>query len=148
VQKRWQDGAADHDVGEAVGIGRAKALAVTLRTLAIVGVVCRLVDAGKRSYADDGNRIEDDFGGELELQLGGEGCGVVIVDDVEIGNDAENALLLFGLDLLGGDLLVEATGAATVIVVSASAIWSLLPVRIAYWPGWRMTAGEVQLANP
>jgi hypothetical protein len=28
----------------------------------------------------------------------------VIVDDVEIGNDAENALLLFGLDLLGGHL--------------------------------------------
>jgi hypothetical protein len=49
VQKRWQDGAADHDVGEAVGIGRAKALAVTLRTLAVVGVVCRLVDAGKRA---------------------------------------------------------------------------------------------------
>lgn len=29
----------------------------------------------------------------------------MIVDDVEIGNDAENALLLFGLDLLGGHLL-------------------------------------------
>jgi hypothetical protein len=74
VQKRWQDGAADHDVGEAVGIGRAKALAVTLRTLAVVGVVCRLVDAGKRRYADDCNRIEKDLGGELELQLGGEGA--------------------------------------------------------------------------
>jgi hypothetical protein len=74
VQKRWQDGAADHDVGEGVGIGRAKALAVTLRTLAVVRVVCRLVDAGKRSYADDGNRIEKDLGGELELQLGGEGA--------------------------------------------------------------------------
>ena len=43
--------------------------------------------------------------GELELQLRGERRGVVIIDDVEIGNDAENALLLLDLDLLGGDLL-------------------------------------------
>jgi hypothetical protein len=105
VQKRWQYGAADHDVGKAVGIGRTEALAVTLRILAAVGIVCCLIDAGKRGYADDGNRIEEDPGGELELQLRGKRSGIVMVDDVEIGNDAENALLLFGLDLLGGDLL-------------------------------------------
>ena len=148
VQKRWQDGAADHDVGSAVGIGSAKALSVTLRTLAVVGDVSRLIDAGKRGYAEDGNRIEKDLGGELELQLRRKRRGVVIIDDVEIGDDAENALLLLDLDLLGGDLLGGGNRAVTVIVVSASAIRSLLPGRIAYWPGLRMTAGEVQFANP
>src|SRR5258708_8098872 len=45
VQKRWQDGAADHDVGKAVGIASAIALRVTLRTLAVVGDVSCLVMA-------------------------------------------------------------------------------------------------------
>ena len=72
----------------------------------------------------------------------------MIVDEVEIGNDAENALLLFGLDLLGGHLLGGGNRSSHSDCGEPSAIWSLLPVRIAYWPGLRMTAGEVQLANP
>src|SRR6267142_3118668 len=105
VQKGWQDGAAHHDVSNVVRIGGAKALTVTLRTLPVVGDVSCLVDGGKRSYPDDSNWIERDLGGEPELQLRGERLGVAIIDDVEIGEDAENALLLLDPDLLGGDLL-------------------------------------------
>ena len=70
-----------------------------------MGASCRLVDAGKHTYPDNGNRIGRGSEGELELQLRRERLGVVIIDNVEIGDDAENALLLLDLDLLGGDLL-------------------------------------------
>ena len=105
VQQRWQDGAADHDVDKAVGIESAVALTVTLHTLNVVGVVCRLFDAGNYAHPDEGNGIDGDFEGEFELQLRRERLGVGVIDDVEIGDDAENALLLLDLDLLGGNLL-------------------------------------------
>jgi len=35
--ERGQDGAADHDVGKAVGVASSVALRVTLRTLPVVG---------------------------------------------------------------------------------------------------------------
>jgi hypothetical protein len=97
VQKRWQDGAADHDVGNAAGVGSAKALSVTLRTLAVVGDISCLVDAGDCGCPEDRNRIKQNFGGELELQLRRERSSVAIIDDVEIGDEAENALLLLDL---------------------------------------------------
>src|SRR5437899_7231048 len=104
VQKRWQDGAADHDVGKAVGSDSAIALAVTLQTLRVVGSVPGLVDAGKNTYPDDGNRIGAGLKCELELQLRCQRRSVVIIDDVEIGEDAKNPLLLLDPDLLDGDL--------------------------------------------
>src|SRR5437660_48703 len=104
VQKRWQDGAADHDVGKAVGSDSAIALAVTLQTLRVVGSVPGLVDTGKNTYPDDGNRIGAGLKCELELQLRCQRRSVVIIDDVEIGEDAKNPLLLLDPDLLDGDL--------------------------------------------
>src|SRR5947199_10570189 len=105
VQKRWQDGAADHDVGKAVGSDSAIALAVTLQTLRVVGSVPGLVDAGKNTYPDDGNRIGAGLKCELELQLRCQRPSVVIIDDVEIAEDAKNPPLLLDRDLLDGDLL-------------------------------------------
>src|SRR5207237_8718688 len=69
VQKRWPDGAADHDVGKAVGSDSAIALAVTLQTLRVVGSVHGLVDAAKNTYPDDGNRICAGLKYGLQLQL-------------------------------------------------------------------------------
>src|SRR5258708_39409134 len=105
VQKRWQDGASENDVGKAAGIAGAIALSVTLRTLAVVRDVSCLVDGGNQTYPDESNGIEGDLGGELELQLRRERRGALIISDVEIGDDAENSLVLLCLDLLGGDLL-------------------------------------------
>jgi hypothetical protein len=83
-----------------------KALTVALCTLDVVGVAGRLVDAGRaESRSGEGNRIDGDPEGQLELQLRRERHGIVIIDDVEIGDDAENALLLLYLDLFDGDLL-------------------------------------------
>src|SRR2546427_12891971 len=72
VQKRWQDGAADHAVGKAVGSDSAVALAVTLQTLRAVGSVPGLVDAGNNTSPDDGNTIVAGLKGGLELQFRGQ----------------------------------------------------------------------------
>src|SRR4029077_6149087 len=69
------------------------------------GIVRCLVDGGKSSHPNDGNGIEEGLGGQLELQLCRERHDVAIIAHVEIGDEAENALLLLDLDLLGGDLL-------------------------------------------
>ena len=42
----------------------------------------------------------------LNLSLAVSGAGLGRIDRVEIGKDAKAALLLLGLDLLGGDLLI------------------------------------------
>jgi len=39
----------------------------------------------------------------VKLQLCRERLWVAIIDDVEIGKEAENTLVLFGMDLLGSD---------------------------------------------
>ena len=105
MQKRWQNGSANHNVGKAVSGASAQALPIALRTLNIVWDVCSLLDAGKCSYPDDGDRIGGHFERKLELQLRRERLGIAIIDDVEIGDNAENTLLLLHLDLLGSDLL-------------------------------------------
>src|SRR5258708_28408894 len=55
MQKRWQDGASEHDVGNAAGIASAIALSATLRTLAVVRHVSCLADVGNPTYPDDTN---------------------------------------------------------------------------------------------
>ncbi len=95
MQKRGQDGAAEEDVGEAVGIGRAEALAVALGTLRVAGTVGGLVHGGVHVRGDEGDGVDAALHGELELQLGGEGHAAGVIDDVEVGDHAEHALLLF-----------------------------------------------------
>src|SRR5207249_4226715 len=103
VQKRWQNRSADHNVGNPVGSDRTSTLAVTLKTLTVVWNISCLIDSCKQSYPDDGNRIGCGPDGEVELQLRCEWGGVVIIDHVEIRDDAEDALFLLYLDLLGGN---------------------------------------------
>src|SRR5438045_7693772 len=67
VQKRWQDGAADHDVGKAVGSDSAIALAVTLQTLRVVGSVPGLVVAAKTTGPVTGTRTGLGFNAGWEL---------------------------------------------------------------------------------
>jgi len=64
-----------------------------------------LIDGGQHTGSDDGNGIEGSLCGEVKLQLCRERLWVAIIDDVEIGKEAENTLVLFGMDLLGSDFL-------------------------------------------
>src|SRR5579864_110854 len=67
VQKRWQDSATYHDVGEAVGIGSAVTLTESFPSLRVVGVVSGLLGARGYAYSNKRYRIEGDLGGESEL---------------------------------------------------------------------------------
>ena len=79
------------------------ALGIAFRTLDVVGSITGLIDAGKHPYPNNSGGIARRFQGELEFQLGREGRGVWLVDDVEIADDPEHALRLLDCDLLGGD---------------------------------------------
>ncbi len=67
---------------------------------------CRLVDAGGDAGENEGDGIDGGAQGELELLPGAEGRGVPDVAGVEVGDGAEDALLLLDLELLGGDLVL------------------------------------------
>ncbi len=103
VQKRWQNSATDHDVGEPVGGYRAKALAVTDCPLLIVWSASRLIDPGKRCDTKDRDHIARSSHCQVKLQFSGEWRGTGVVNHVKVRDDAESALRFLDLDLLGGD---------------------------------------------
>src|ERR1700723_4637507 len=106
VEQRWQDGPAEHEVGETVGIDSTEALSVPLRTQEVVGGVCCLVDACKEGCPDKRDRVDGGLKGKREFQLRRERRWIVIINDVEIGNDPKNALLLLELELCDCDLVL------------------------------------------
>src|SRR5258708_10173012 len=101
MQQRRQYRAADENVREAAGVGSTEALAVALCALNVVGFRrSRLINAGEYArsrYADD---IRGSAKCELILQLRRERHKALVIDNIEVGNDSEDALLLFILDLL------------------------------------------------
>src|SRR5215471_6829220 len=107
MQQRRQDGAPDHNVGYRVSSSRAKAFAVSLHSLLIIGSITRLVDACKDSYPKNRERISGSFEREPKLQLCGEWRWTGFINDVEIGDHAEDALRFLNLDFLRGNLLLR-----------------------------------------
>jgi hypothetical protein len=63
-----------------------------------------LIDASKKSNTDERDRVYGGPKSKRKFQLFRERRGVGIVDNLEIGDDAKNALLLFELDLPDRDL--------------------------------------------
>ena len=84
--------------------GIAQPLQFLEDALAVVKAVCRLIAACQKSNADEGNRGRIGTKCELELELGREGHGVPIVNNIEIGDEAQYTLLFLNLDLFYGDL--------------------------------------------
>ena len=82
VEQRWQDGPAEHEVGETVGIDSAEALTVPLRTQDVVGGVRCLVDACKEGYPDKRDRVDGGLKDKREFQLRRERRWIVIINDV------------------------------------------------------------------
>jgi len=92
---------SDEGAADGIGVVGAEALAVSLGALAVLGeVVLALLDAGGSADDDDGERIDERSQGKMKFLPGIEGRGVGDVADVEVGNDAEDALLFFNLHLL------------------------------------------------
>ncbi len=77
--ERREDGSADHDVGEAVGISGSEALGVAFCAFLIIGRVGCLVESGKGRGCEDVDGIDGGAERELVLELcavSGAGLGV------------------------------------------------------------------------
>src|ERR1700735_2553002 len=105
MQKGGQHGAPDHNIGEAIGIGSPEALTKTLCALLIVGSVSRLIHSREKNIARDTDYIGGSFESELVLQLLRHRHSAFVVDNKIVGNNAQDSLFLFCLDLLGSELL-------------------------------------------
>src|SRR3984957_1706950 len=104
VQKRWQYGAADHDVGKTIGGGCAKALSICPPTLAVIQTISSLSSSGDQEGSGRGDWIGGDFQGQLEFHSRGQWRWVALIRNVKVRNDSEHALLLLTLELLSCDL--------------------------------------------
>src|ERR1700733_16269457 len=105
MENRRQKAAADHYVREAVGIGGAEALTIALPTLLIVGSVGCLIESCDEEIAGDAGDVCASFEGEFILHLRCERDGVLLIGDIEVGNDTEDSLLLCFLRLFESELL-------------------------------------------
>ena len=100
LEERRQYSAADKCAYSRVGVGRAVALCITLRALPIAAVrICRLFNSRNGSGQAKVDRIHGGLPRKLELLLRLERSRSGVIGDIEIGNDAKDALLLFILDL-------------------------------------------------
>ena len=105
VQQRSQNGVADHNVGEAISISSPKALTKTLCTLLVVGSISCLINPCEEDVAGDTDWIGGGSKREFILQLRRKRHGVLVIDNKKVGNNAQNSLLLFCLNLLSSELL-------------------------------------------
>jgi hypothetical protein len=99
-----QDGVAEQGAGEEGSVGGRVTFAEALRALAPVVEVVGLLEACGGSVEDEGDGIDHGTEGEFILLPGVERDGVGDVADVEVGKDAEDALLFFEADLGLGDV--------------------------------------------
>ncbi len=104
VKERGQHGAAKDDVASPTGIAGAEAFEVALGALDVGGGGGGLINAGDEGGGTDTDGVGGGAEGEGVLQLRRHGREAVIVGDVEVGNDTEDALMFLGLDLLDGEL--------------------------------------------
>ena len=103
VEEDGQDGVAEEVSGEEGAVGGGVALGVAVGALLPVVDVGGLLDAGDDSGEDEVTGSTMVRRARRELLLRSERDGVGDVDDVKVGDDAEDALLLLLLDLGFGD---------------------------------------------
>lgn len=102
--ERGDDDLFEEEAGSEADEAGSVPLGVALRALAEAFVrVLGLADSGDGAADDERRWVQPELGGELELLFGVEGGGVTIIDGEEVGDEAEEALLLRGVDLFLGD---------------------------------------------
>ena len=100
MQKRRQDCAAEKRADGEVCLDRAKPFGVALYAVAVTGQgVGSLLNAGNGAADEEAGWVEDGLAGELKLLSRGERGCVPIVCDEEIGDEADETLMLFDVNL-------------------------------------------------
>ena len=107
MQQSRQHRAAQNQIGESVGVHRAKSLTVAFRALLIIRRIAGLVHAGQRGGAHNVYRVNQHAPRQLVLQLGRQRHGILVVHHVKIRNESKHALLLGHLNLFQRNLLVR-----------------------------------------
>jgi hypothetical protein len=102
LEEGGQDGVSEERSGEEGPVGGGVAFAIALRAFAPTVDVVGLLDAGGDSVEDERHGIDHGAEGELVFLFGVERLGVGDVADVEVGEDAEDALLFLEIDLSFG----------------------------------------------
>jgi len=105
MQQRRQNSVGKQGFAAAAGQVRAEPLAISSCTLAIIGRISGLLNAGPCSLEGEESWVGETFVSQVKLHLCSEGLGVRFVSDKHIRYKTENALLLFRLELLGSNLL-------------------------------------------
>lgn len=99
-----ENDAPEQRAARKVSVRSAVSLAVALCALTISGeLVHRLLESGSGANQDECYGINGVSKGKLEFLPRIERSGVLDITNIEIGNDAENALLFFGFDLALSD---------------------------------------------
>jgi hypothetical protein len=108
MQKRRQQRGAEECRCDAGAISGAVALGITLEAFTVAGeVILSLLNARGDTSGEEGDGIDSDLQCELELLLAGEGRGIGDVADVEVGENADDALLHFGAYLLFSEVFLS-----------------------------------------
>jgi hypothetical protein len=104
LEEGGQYGVAEQGAGEEGSVGGGVAFAEALCAFSPVVDIVGLLDSGGDSIEYEGDGIDHGAEGELVFLPGLERDGVGDVADVEVGEDAEDSLLLFEVDLGFGDV--------------------------------------------
>src|SRR5437660_12536411 len=99
VQQRWQNGAADHDVREAIRSDCAKALSICSPALAIVWSISGLLGSGYKEDSRSRNSNCRDLQRQIELHPCRQRRRIALIGNIKIPNDSEHALLCFAMKL-------------------------------------------------
>jgi hypothetical protein len=104
LEEDGQERVAEHVSGEEGAIVGGVAFAIALRALSPVVDIVGLLGSGGDSIHQKRHGVDQRSEGELILLFRSERHGFGDVADVEVGEDAEDALLLFHVDLGFGDV--------------------------------------------
>ena len=100
MEQGRQYGASDHNVRKTISRGYADALTIGIPALPVLGTVSRLSGAGDEQNSGSSHWIGRRLQCKLKFHFCGERCRVLLIGDVEVGNESQHPLMFLGLELL------------------------------------------------
>ena len=104
MQERRQNSVAKQGFARSASEVSTEAQAISFCALAIVGRMGGLLDSGPQTLKGEESWVGETFVSQVEFHLRGKRFGVRFVSYINVWYKAENALVLFRLELLGSNL--------------------------------------------